>query len=298
MRASYTLDETTRSELRKWQIDFVYRGGELWSNRPAAVSREGLVPDLQIPAEKPDITWIPKIMRSKGWNEGATLMEEWFRRPALVRADDPKTVPIEFGPPLLNVIKMDWVLRFDRARDVYDQMMNGKMWKTPKAKTKLSEMFGKAGVTARLKAAQGAELPFGDLDSANVLSIERNYYFQSLKVTESDYYRGMNFVFNSFDGLTAALADFNLHMAVKGKAKLTAEGIQVTVEEVGVYVQDSYDFVTKGQPLGRWEGINNLVTNDDFSEWRKNNSKGGDFLVYSDIKKTSLTPPETFVIPL
>ena len=89
---------------------------------------------------------------------------------------------------------------------------------------------------------------------------------------------------------------------VEGKARY-----KVTLDKVGIYVQDSYDFNDKdpnagdfsSQPLGFWDceeqktpGLGAYyVTNRDFRDWRDQygNGKGGDFLVFSDIKVISVS---------
>ena len=292
----HTLDEVTRTELGRWRQDFLYRGGELFTGTAAPISRTGLVPALQAPAAQTDITWIPRIMRSKGWNEGATLMEEWFRRSGRERPATIEATPNDFGPPVIGVIKMDWVLKFPRAKSLYDQLMNG-MWKTREAKLLIGSRLKKAGIVTRLKANQEQRIDFGDLTSANVLKIEE-MYIQSLPLNEGWLNKRINYLFDNLDGLTAALAEFNMRMAIKGEVSLNAEGAQVTVREVGIYIKDSYDFL-KEQPLGKWDD-NKLkaVTNKDFRDWREQNGKGGDFLVYSDIKVTKLNPPQTFTVPI
>jgi hypothetical protein len=37
-----------------------------------------------------------------------------------------------------------------------------------------------------------------------------------------------------------------------------------------------------------------VVTNGDFRDWRAQNGHGGDFLVFSDMAITTLSPPDTF----
>jgi hypothetical protein len=304
---SYTPDEITRNELTLWQQDFIYRGGELGTGREAPISRQGLVPALQELATEPDITWIPAIMRSKGWTQGATLMEEWQRRPANIRAAKPEDVPNNFGPPVLNVVKMDWILSgpFDWAETPYNELMNNKMWKTENAKKLLGKRLRETGVIAQLQANREAKVNFGDLTSSNVIKIEE-VYIQSKPVNRGnwDSYRNP-------DGLTAAIKDFNYRMAVKGEAKYTSNGIEVTIQEVGVYAKETYDFINDdtnypdvldNQQLGSWsyeDGSGNVgfVSNDSFNNWRKETGKGGDFLVYSDIKVTRLNPPDIYIVP-
>lgn len=285
----------TTDELTKWRQDFIYRGGEPGTGKEAPIGRSGLVPALQTPNATPDITHIPTIMRSKGWNEGATLMEEWFRRPALVRPNDPKTVPNNFGPPILNIIRMDWILNnFARAKSVYDQMMNGKMWKTPNAKGEIGKVLSKTGVDFQLRSNPGHKVLFGDLTSSNVIAIE-DVYIQSLPVNEGWLNKRVNYMLDSLDGLTAALAEFNFHMAVKGEATLANQKIQIQLNEIGIYAKDSYDF-HEDQSLGKWENGVGSITNSHFRDWRAQNNKGGDFLIYSDIKIVRLNPPDIFVI--
>jgi hypothetical protein len=102
---------------------------------------------------------------------------------------------------------------------------------------------------------------------------------------------------------------------LKGTVSYSQNSLEVTVEEVGIYARDSYDFINDGstywqclycddQPLGNWDTIapENLkgvgkISNNTFNNWRKANNKGGDFLVYSDIKVTRLNAPEIFVVP-
>jgi hypothetical protein len=82
------------------------------------------------------------------------------------------------------------------------------------------------------------------------------------------------------------------------------------VTELGVYVRDSYDFGDEpgdDQELGRWDPDDNsvgrsflsggtVVHNSDFRSWRTANKKGGDYLIFSDVKYTKLARPETIVL--
>ena len=108
--------------------------------------------------------------------------------------------------------------------------------------------------------------------------------------------------------MTAALANFRFYMSVRGAVTASGASIQIRVEEVGVYLRDSYDFLNDGfraaclctdQPLGEWSDGVGEVTNDSFNNWRRANNRGGDFLIYSDIKKIPLNPADnTFVVPV
>jgi hypothetical protein len=72
---------------------------------------------------------------------------------------------------------------------------------------------------------------------------------------------------------------------------MTSQGLVVTVAEVGIYVKDSFDF-NDDQFLGFWGYRDTPTNNSDFREWRDQNNAGGDFLVFSDIKRTRLATPD------
>jgi hypothetical protein len=291
--ANPRLDETTRLELSNWLQDFVYRGGSLSSGREAPISRTNLVPPLQTLASVPDITWIPKIMRSKQWPIGAILMQEWLRAPSNIRPSTIELTPNNFGPPLLNVIKMDWVLGYSRAKAVYDGMLREKIWVNTAGKKQIVSMLKASGIVASALANPEKAVSFGNLDSSDVIKAE-NAYIQSRSCSNGIVQ----------DDLAAALANFNFRVGVKGFATAKAGNINVTINEIGIYVKDSYDFINDGsfqwgclchdQPLGSWaEGVGS-VSNDTFNNWRTANNKGGDFLIYSDIKTSKINPGDSF----
>ncbi len=299
-----TLDEITRTELAKWRRDFIYRGGQLGANLEAPITRQGLVPALQVPVGNADVTWVPRIMRSKSWNEGAALMEAWFSRPEKTRTTGIADTPTDYGPPVYDVIKMDWVLGFARAKTVYDSMITNKIWKNANAKPVVGRMLKRIGVVEQAKANPNRQIRFGDLNSANVAAIEKNQV-QLGSVSET---------VPTMDGLTAALANFDFHLAIKGFAIYKSNAFEVTVEEIGIYVKDQYDFINDqkiknfnlgcfcyDQTLGGedvWGKDVGALSNNSFNKWREQNKRGGDFIVYSDIKITKLNPLDSFSVPI
>lgn len=66
---------------------------------------------------EPDITKIPGIMRVHGWNNGAALMGKWF-------SGDENNSPVA-GAPSKDIIKMGWVLKYYRAKKIYDRIFSG-----------------------------------------------------------------------------------------------------------------------------------------------------------------------------
>jgi hypothetical protein len=126
------------------------------------------------------------------------------------------------------------------------------------------------------------------------------------------------------DELYGALGDFHFYFVVKGHVERLADEngqprYKVTLNKVGVYVMDSYDFNDTNwrnklvsQPLGifggdplyignrlkLFSGKRHYVNNADFREWRKKygNGRGGDFMVFSNIERFDVN--DSFVFPL
>jgi len=120
------------------------------------------------------------------------------------------------------------------------------------------------------------------------------------------------------DDLYGALGNFALRVVVQGSVQpgagpsvvphprpsATSGVYTVSIEQVGIYVLDSYDFdndqwlgfwsrtgVSRGPGLGR-----ELVTNGDFRTWRTRQGRGGDYYVFSDLRVHRRQPPDTFTV--
>jgi len=248
-----------------------------------------------------DLQNIPQVMRRRGWLNGARLLEVWFSRP-------PAAAPA-YGPPDISTIRMDgWALTFQRARTVYDQMIHEHIWSNPAGRVEVAKMLRRKG----LLTTAGQTQIFGTL--SDPVPLQDPDYINQRAV--GDYH--------TFDDMTAALGRFNFRVVVAGTvasvpqlpgATPLAGSWNVEVEEIGVYVRDSFDF-EGNQYLGCWsdddfiplmppsygegyapsEPVCSPVGNRQFREWRSQHGRGGDFLVYSDMKRVSLSPPDRFVI--
>ena len=214
---------------------------------------------------------------------------------------------------------MDWVLSFDRANDVYQDIIDNKIWVNPAAKAEIKKMLDRT-----ILLPVGVRVKFGPQTGP-------------MDQVDEDYinHRPVDGWEHGIDGLTAALGRFDLRVLIAGTvepgvldrwAPATSpydvyphkqEAQIVNITDVGVYVADSYDFDGL-QALGIWNEDNNtasmnylradetmrgreanqFVNNYDFQEWRKANNRGGDFRVFSDIKWTHLDPSPTFAIPM
>lgn len=211
-------------------------------------------------------------------------MDIWFSRPLAIAP--------AYGLPETATIRMDsWVLTFPRARQIYDQLMRERIWANAAAQREITAMLRRKGFL------MPASRSFGNLT-------------QPVQVQDADYinYRVVDFGLFDLDDMSAALGNFAFRVLVSGSvtAASRVSGYQITITEVGVYIRDSYDF-NGDQFLGYWDDSDNSVSminplsgtgvsNSDFRAWRSRNGRGGDFLVFSDIKRTILMTPDTFII--
>lgn len=229
-------------------------------------------------------------------------MEKWFRDPA-------NTVPAS-GIVSADVITMDWVLEFARAREVYDKLIAERIWLNEAARREIVKLL------ARKNALGNGKQRF--LLPRMQLALE-NEAIQFRMVGGN-----MDMLIGPMDDLRAALANFTFRVVVAGSVepeliaqkvasgaplKVASGNYRVTIDEVGIYVKDSYDFndaAGEDQDLGNWNlnsntvgrtGLNGgfSVHNSDFRKWRVANQKGGDFLVYSDLRVLRQTSNNTFV---
>ena len=225
----------------------------------------------QIEDERTDelLTDIPYEMRLEGWKEGAELLETWFERPPIIKP--------AFTAPVTDVIKMDWVLGFARARRVFDSMVAQKIWTGADSRARLAAILR----TARPRAGT-----YGDL-RRSAIQLDAAY------VSSASVSSG-----TAVDGLMAALGAFTLRAAVAGKVvQSSANLVTLEINEVGIYVWDSFDF-NGNQFLGIWGYRDQPVGNGDFRQWRGQHHQGGDFLVFSDVKRVPVNPPDVVAVNL
>ena len=256
------------------------------------------------------------VMANHGWGRGSMLLHRWLH---LGANDKPK-----HGVHDLNTVRMDWVLIYGRALSAYRAAKENRIWVNEKAQEVIiGKLIERKGV--RLPEKVGDRVDIGNIgegqprNPGNVLGFHNDWQVQYKEVAQSKFTSPM-------DDLYAALGDFSFYFLVKGFVERLEDQsgqprYRVTVNKVGAYVMDSYDFndthaketmrgralswlaskpftnVGASQPLGIWgcqppyvgkePGINrHYVNNYDFREWRRKYGKGrgGDFLVFSDIK--------------
>jgi hypothetical protein len=250
--------------------------------------------------EDVDITRIPGFMRLKGWHNGARLMERWMGLPANDR-------PASGTPDIETVVMRTWVLTFERAKKVYDQILRERIWSNEAARKELVKILKRQGKLTAQKT------PFGNL-RRRVPEIDRDYV----------NFRTVGSVWDSLDDMFAALGKFTFRVAVAGYtdpiipppppskdggAKPDAgpppapKEWNVVIEQAGIYCVDSYDF-NGDQSLGYWNFekgdvgktpmSGDEVTNRHYRDWRQRTGRGGDFMVFSTLETQALLPPDSF----
>jgi hypothetical protein len=230
------------------------------------------------------LTNIPAIMRHQGWNNGAALLDSWFSRASAVAPG--------YGAPDTTTIRLDaWALTFPRARQVYDQLLRDRIWSNLPAQREIASLLRRQGLLTTSRQTFGG-------------------FQRPLPALDADYinFRQVTFSTSDLDDLTAALGNFVFRVVVAGSVqpRSGSRGHDVEINQVGVYIRDSFDF-NGDQFLGFWDDSDNsvsmtnpfsgtYVSNADFRTWRANHGAGGDFLVFSDLKVIKLPLPDRFVI--
>lgn len=250
-----------------------------------------------------DITKIPVIMRAKGWNQGATLLETWFGRAAHTKvAGGPAESELNSA---FSIGDMNgWLLKQPEGKAAWDKIFNDKLWRSNDstkgdAITRLGTLLKSEGILKEGIKDQ----PFGH-KGFTALDYERN----KKALNASSFKTGMMTELNE---TVAALGSFILKIALNGKVSHTPgtffkNNYTVKPESLDVYLWDSFDFEDGphdpvSQPLGCWDETDNsvskvavtggavCVSNSTFRAYRTANSKGGDFYVYSDVLNFPLT---------
>jgi Family of unknown function (DUF6402) len=209
-------------------------------------------------------------MKYEGWTAAAEIFETWAKRPS---SPAPR-----YSAPVTHVIKMDWLLGFARAKLVYDQIHRERIWTNEASRERISQIL-------RKKPRRSGQT-FGDLS-------------QPVTVVDEEWINARPVLGGAYwDALAGALGAFVLQIAIAGRVASASGAVgKVVIEEVGVYVKDSFDF-EGSQFLGFWGDRDDPVNNGDFREWRQKSGMGGDFWVFSDVKPTKLPSPDVVEVRL
>lgn len=249
---------------------------------------------------------IPNAMDQMNWTVAPKLMRRWlgaaaWSMPADIKADraDPRTLaPAHID---LSIVTMNWALSFERANAAYQELLTG--WRSHRAEQRIKDKLSSAGWV-------GGPFKFGDLSQPTPI----------VDATSQINFKHIGGLFDPLDDLYGALGRAQIKLAVTGKvARNWLEQDCLLIDELGFYIHDTYEFIdAKGdsQLLGVWSKDRCLsktettawlaapwfvravtwagfvpVYNRDFERYRKKRKLGGDFVIYSDIKRVKLPTP-------
>ena len=249
------------------------------------------------------INQIPEIMHNLDWRLPERFQRRWLQGQARVATG--KT----FGDNLsekdpskrLDVVsqelKMKWLLdprttANSRVINAYNQLLNREYYDTLETRKAL-----RANLQEKFNHTTSHRIDFGnfsasgkDLHNQHIQHIDVRSYTSPLPV---------------IDKVTAALGNFALYLIPKGVAEEKGSEIHVTVTEMGVYAGDVYEF-NGDQQLGYWAFPDKVtlrhimgstpVWNQDYNFYRQLTGKGRDFIIISNVKRTTLNPPWTFTL--
>ncbi len=230
-------------------------------------------------------------------------MQRWFDSPAWSMPENWKEKDTQPDPMSLSalqcdecIVKMDWAMKFRRCQNAV--AIAESRLTTPNAVKQLQKRLKKAGWTGKG-------------------SFELGFY--NMSALQMDAFTQVNFAdfgkaWDALDDMYGALGSATLKVGVVGKA--FAEEHPATrqihsyfrIEQIGFYIRDHYDF-NGMQYLGTWtenrvltkaeiaftmtahgqvilrlkDGPFASITNGNFREYRDKKSKGGDFIIYSDV---------------
>jgi hypothetical protein len=266
---------------------------------------------------------IPNIMRNKGWNIAAFLLDSWFGRSRYRRADAiPKMPPpkTEIGTALnfSKVGGLAWIKGQAAGKKTYDKIFNEKLWRTfddekGNAQSKLVTILRKEGILN--PSANNTKFGYKNWAASD-------YETNSYAVNASTYATGNDKAGIFFGGITeivAALGSFTLKFALNGTLRYEKPWNQnipvvghggkyfVKPDSVTIYLWDLFDF-EGDQPLGAWnEDTNDVravsigggyvdVDNASFRAWREANNMGGDYWIYTEPVTVQLDDKSEFEI--
>jgi hypothetical protein len=226
---------------------------------------------------------LPDIMRANNMPKGAELMERWFSLNASVNPN--------FAEQNDTIINLAWLLGYERAKQVYQEILDDRIWENGAARIDLLEILRLKGLITSTPTTFA--IPAG---SGKVVDPD---HFQSRALSFLDAY-------SELDDLTAAMARFDFRLVAGGRVEPVGDDHRITIEEIGIYVRDQYEFQGRQPPLGFWDETSNSVSrnplsgvpvfNHHFRAWRDATGKGGDMVIFTDVQRHALNPGYSFLL--
>ncbi len=244
---------------------------------------------------------VPSIMRNKGWNVAAFLLETWFSRASYVRSDNITEGERRNAVDFSGVGGLTWIRKFKAGQETYDKIFNNSLWRTyddgnGNAQKKLVKILKSEGILN--KNANNTKFGYKNWSTTD-------YEANRGAVNSSTYSTGndkLGILTSGISEITAALGSFQLKFALNGTLSYVPPGniagfnigngkYIVKPDSIVIYLWDLFDF-EGDQPLGHWNEDNNdvalfghkdyvEVTNQSFRDWRNVHNMGGDYYIYT-----------------
>ncbi|POD68857.1 hypothetical protein BKM17_26635 [Pseudomonas syringae group genomosp. 3] len=230
-----------------------------------------------------------------------------------------------------TTVTLDWILSFERARAVYQSVLSTSLFGTygfdiPEAREQLARRIKRAGLfTTRTEIFGDLSNPpiwqhehwQFRLFKIDTTQIDRGKVF----LNGLDDLFGALASFGLYLSASGTVTPDAKIVDTGSAFKVVATNYQIEITHIAIYARDTYDFIGE-QYLGHWnkngvevifnyileEKIGTLAPRDyqpsgdppdmklpvgnwSFNEYRKKHSKGGDLLIFSDLKTIRLKRP-------
>lgn len=270
-----------------------------------------------IPAAMDHMQWTQGARLMRKWFDNSA-----YEMPIAVKVGDTSSSSLD-AQKLLTDLPFDWLFSASsRVRDPVESLVselqdirefNGLIGRTKSPLTQLSN--GLVVFMTRLKRmghldenACVLQNAYEDLSGLSAMQLEETSQFNLIRLGSTLWEKATD----NLDDVYGALGSFAIKVAATKFRTLTNDhGFPaINIEEIGLYVRDTYDFlnVDDDQLLGYWsrKGVirpgpidylsapDNIdrngdryfkVTNGAFNQYRKQKNHGGDFLVFSTVKR-------------
>ncbi|MDC9581079.1 DUF6402 family protein [Xenorhabdus sp. PR6a] len=203
---------------------------------------------------------IPKIMDKMGWTTASALMKHWFSIKPVFKFNDKIRGEFVNGNAMKipkervndSIVKMDWARRYEIVNSKIYELKN--IWASKKGKARL---FGEIFDINKSKEKNGV-IHIG----YEISAIELDYLSQINRISFGDY-------LDTMDELMGAIGVGTLKVAVRGYFDTRENKKKFTVEKLGFYIKDTYDFTDKYNPTRNILSDGSNIASEPLGIWSR-----------------------------
>ena len=271
------------------------------------------------------LTDLPRIMQEREhWPVAAACMRRWLQNGASQISEDARRGATHMSAlPTkqleTRLLQINWALSFPWVKIVHDTLIT-KTWRNPASQRRMIQLAQTLSKTSPARATLSGGWAFGDPSAA----------VKDLDATAQINYAVVGDPSDPLDDFYGAVGRGELKVAAFGRVEPRSKGLRLTVDRLGVYLRDTYDFngeqwlglwsetgVDKGRLAEAWgmyiggypsisiepTGVRGdakteyAVANKDFRAYRAKYGRGGDFINVSNIRLVTLAEPASFDLP-